>query len=1165
MKKKNRLLISRPLGISKQNLLRMKFCVLFLFIAVIQLNASVFSQSVKLNFSLNEATLNHAFKQIEAQSEFKFIYNNEDVDQFQNVNADFESAEIEDVLDALLKDTKLDYRFENDLIIIYTNDKKTEPKPSQQEKITIKGSVVDKDNGISLPGATVLEDGTTNGTITDQDGKFTISVAGPDAVLVFSFVGYEHHEVRVGDKKVLFVSLEVGNQEINEVIVSTGYQEIEKERMTGSTSTITAREISNKGFSSIEEVLEGTVAGLTAISTGRPGEDAQITIRGVNSLTGDTNPIWIVDGMPLQGDIPNISDGANDIQSTIFTTGIGNLTPDDIKSITVLKDAAATAIYGARAANGVIVIETKSGTVGKTYFNATAQYGITEKPASDIRMMNTAQKIQFEKDLYADLRRYQNYGRVFNLMRAVNYGKISQQEADAQIADLSRVETDWFDEIFRVGNSKRVGLSMRGGTEETQYYVSSNYLSEKGIEPNNKYERMGLTMKLTHNPTKNVRINLGLTGSLRNDRSNASYVDPLRYAMYANPYEKPYNDDGTYAYDLSYNVSESSLRDGFAWGKFNIIKELNENVNNSKYLSAQTNLKVEWELLPGLMLTTHGSYSASSNHSIREEGVDTYTNFRNNWLNPAFGNEVPHELVRGSLRESTGRSTEYTWRNTVSFNKEINDVHFISLFGGQEISNTYTNNFYNYSPVYDKIHRIVGFPELGDVRVTSLKMNELGGTGVLEEKYSSFFLNGSYSYQDKYIVSASVRYDGSDIIGNDNQFTPLWNVAGRWNLHNEEFIGKYSFVNELAVRAGFGYTGSIDKKALPFLVMKVGNVLNYDGQVVPTEYNYPNPNVKWQTKKDINFGIDLALFDNRLELSTNYYHNKTMDVLDRRKLPYSSGRGVVRENVADILNKGWEISLSTTNIKTQDFRWITRLILSTNENEVVKTYLSSLGEVGKTKQHEFVVGYPVNAWYGYNFAGVDFANGNSLVKKDDGSIANLDDVYSNSYLNIGPPPVSYLGEAYPPITGGFINTFIYKRLTLTANFEFKAGHTIRSFNTHEGMSSTNRYYTDTYRWLQPGDVTIVPAFTGNTKYAYNTYFFDQKLEDGDYLRLNLLTLGYNVDPQFAQKLGFKNVRINATGRNLLVLTKYNGIDPALMGAFDYPNTRSYMISVNLGF
>jgi len=1164
MKKMKWLLTALYRTVGKRNFLKMKFSLFFILLSVVQLHASVYSQGVKLDIVTNESTLVDFFKQVEKQSDYRFIYNNEDVESQEAVTLSYSGAEIETVMTNALKGTNLSYRIVDNLIIISNQiEAVDEPKP-QQEKIRIIGQVLDNETGEGLPGATIVEKGTGYGATTDGDGHYTISVTGPESVLQFSFVGYEPIEKVVGDQKIILVSLKQSVSELDEIVISTGYQKVEKQRMTGSTNTIEAKEITSRGYTSIQQVLEGTVAGLTTTLSGRPGEDAQITIRGVNSLTGSTAPMWIVDGMPLMGDVPNISDGSNDIQSTIFTTGIGNISPDDIKSITVLKDAAATAIYGARAANGVIVVETKSGTVGKAYFNATVNYGLVEKPTSDIRMMNTAQKIQFERDLYADLGRYQHYGRVFDILQQMDYGKYSQKEGEAMIADLGQVQTDWFDEIFRIGNTKQLSMSMRGGTKETQYYASANYQGDKGIEPNNDYEKFGMNMKLTHDPVKNVRITLGLSSTVRKDRSSASAINPLSYALYANPYEKPYNSDGSYAYDLSYTVKESTIRDGVDWDEFNILRELELNTNRSRYLNAQTNLKVEWELLPGLMLTTHGTYSLTSNHNSTEEGADTYTNFINNWMRSVVG-EVPKELVLGSLRESTGRSDAFTWRNTISFNKEINDVHFINLFAGQEIYGSKTNNFYNYSPQYDALHGVIGFPEMDGVDATTLSLSSLGGTGFYEERISSFFVNGSYSYADKYIGSFSVRYDGADIIGNKNQFTPLWNVGARWNVHNEGFMQGVNFVNELALRSSYGYTGSIDKNALPFLVLNIGNLLTYDDQVVPTSFNYPNPNIKWQTKQDFNLGLDLALFNNRLELSTEYYHNITRDVLDRQKLAYSSGRGTVTENVADILNEGWEFSLSTTNVKTPDFTWITRFILTLNDNEVLSTYYKSLEEVGSTEQTAFVEGYPVNAWYGYKFAGIDEGTGHTLVWTEDGNKFDMDDISSASNLNLSAPTVSYLGESYPPVTGGLISTFIYKRFTLTANAEFKAGHVIRSFNTNTAVSSKNRYYTDLYRWRQPGDVTMIPAFTGSNNYAYASYLFDTKLERGDYMRISQLTLSYNVDPKFTQKVGFKNIRLSATGRNLYTFTKYNGIDPSLMGGIGYPNTASYTFTVNLGF
>lgn len=937
--------------------------------------------------------------------------------------------------------------------------------------------------------------------------------------------------------------------------------------MTGSSTTINATELRNKGLTSMDEYLNGTISGLTSISSGRPGEDAKIMIRGVNSLTGSTDPIWIVDGMPLQGEIPNIAVGTTNLQSTIFTSGIGNIAPDDIESITVLKDAAATAIYGARAANGVIVIKTKTGLAGKTRFNITANYGITERPVNNIDMMNTQQKIQFEREVYADdAGGYLDVtsGRVVGLLYNVDRGLISKVDAEKEIARLENIHTDWFKELFRTAATGQYNFSMSGGSEKTQHYVSLNYLTEKGTQLNNKMNRLGMNLKLTHNPVKQVRINGGLAATIKNDRISASNIDPLKYAMYANPYERPYKEDGSADADLSYNASLSKIRDGFKWDKFNAIDDLNRNTNTSRYLDAELTLKVEWEILPGLMFTTHGIYNANSNHNRISEGANTYTNFVNNWY--TYNTEITHDMVRGSLREATGYSNSYTFRNTLQYSAEFSEKHFITLFAGQEISERTSYNSYNYSPIYDSEHRIVGFPEMDGVNANEVNYGRLGGTGKSVSKLSSFFANGSYSFMDRYILTGAIRYDGSDIIGNNNQFTPLWNVGARWNLHRENFMQSMSFIDELSLRAGFGYTGSIDKNALPFVVMTLGQSILYDGLSVPTRFTYPNPNVKWQTKQDFNLGINLALWDRKIELGVNYYNNITRDVLDSKALAASSGRINVTENVANILNRGVEIDLGFTLVQRHKVQWYIKANAAFNHNELSKTYYQELKDLPvrtRVDGNAFVEGYPVGGWFGFRFAGVDPVTGNTLVYNDKNEKFDAENL-RNTTLNQEVPTMTYLGKQHPNITGGFSTTVNFDRFIFSTNFEFKAGHKIRSFNTFRNLDSRNRHVNDVNRWRQVGDVTEIPAASTMSS-AYSKYMYDVALEKGDYLRCSFMSLGYNLDSHLLSKIGFSNARLSFTVKDLFTVSKYNGIDPTLMGNFGYPNSRKYTISLNVGF
>ena len=845
----------------------MKLIFCFICCFLFSLHASIRAQKQMVTLKLEKTSVAEAIRELKQQTRLDFFFSNKEVNVKKTVSLNCENMRIDEVLQQLLG-TEFQFEFVDNMVIITPGFRKSE---EETKSVLYKGTVCDS-QGQPLPGVTVAVKGTSLGVATDVNGNFQIQMPpATNWIFVFSFIGMQTVEIQSGDRREFEVVLKPAKEELEEVVV-TGYQTIRKERMTGTTATITANQIAGRGLQSIDEILNSTISGLNMISSGRPGQDAQIQIRGVNSLTGSTEPMWIVDGMPLQGEIPNIQSGSTDLQATIFTTGIGNIAPDDIKSITVLKDAAATAIYGARAANGVIVVETKSGLSGKTRFNASVNVGITERPRNNIDMMNTAEKIQFEREIFYDQQGYiYTPGRVTKLLQQAAYGEISSDEAERRIGELAKINTDWFKEIYRTAISQQYNFSMSGGNEKTQHYVSLNYLKEVGTEPNNKYDRLGMNIKLTHNPSEKIRITGGLGATMKNDRVTASSVNSLEYAMYANPYERLKNEDGTN--DISYNAKESSIRDGLDWDTFNILDDLNRNTNTNRYLDAELSLKVEWEIVKGLMFTTHGVYNANSNHNRIIEGADTYTNFINNWY--SYKGEIPHDMVKGSLREATGYTNAYTFRNTLQYTGEYAGKHYISLFAGQEIQERTAYNSFNYSPVFDEEHRIVGFPEMDDIDGSEINYSALGGTGKSVSKMSSFFANASYSYLDKYILTGALRYDGSDIIGNDNQFTPLWNVGLRWNLHREEFMKRWMWVDQFAVRGGFGYTGSIDKNALPFVVMTLGQSVIYDGQTVPTSFSYPNPNVKWQTKQDMNVGLDLSLFDYRLELGVNYYNNIT--------------------------------------------------------------------------------------------------------------------------------------------------------------------------------------------------------------------------------------------------------------------------------------------------
>ena len=1034
------------------------------------------------------------------------------------------------------------------------------PALSQDKTLTVSGLVTDDATGEPLPGVVIMISGDpTRGTVTDAQGRYTLPGVDPKDVLIFSLIGMKTEEIKVEGRSVINVRMKEDSEILDEVVV-TGYQTVKKERMTGSVASISAGDIKNLNIKSVDQVLIGTVSGLSAVATGRPGADLDISIRGANTLTGNNQPVWIVDGMPINTETPAV--GGQDLLQVVSMTGIGNIAPDDIESITVLKDAAATAIYGARAANGVIVVTTKKGAEGNRQYNLSLQFGLTERPRSNVRMMNSTEKVLFETQLYNDLS-YENVGRAGMLLQGLQTGKYTAAQAEAELARLRSVNTDWFKELYKPAFSTQIHGTISGGTNKTQYYTSLNYLRENGTELNNAYQRARLSTKINHDFGYGLSLYTELAGTYRTDRTSASSISPLQYAVYANPYETPD------APDLSWDMTPNLFREGLAWETLNVKQDMMDNTSNSRYTEIALNSKLEWKpaFLEGLSLASQIYLVGSGTTTITEELPGTYTNYQKNWLRytGAYRQLLP-EQIQGSLNESGYTSDGLTWRNTASYDLNLGDAHIFNFFLGQEITAITNYSQQNYSPVYNAEYRIVGYPQLpDDLPMNRIPWQMLGGTRKDETRMSSFFFNGSYSYRDRYVLSGSVRYDGSNIIGNQNQFTPLWNVSARWNLHEESFFNKKNGILDFfSLRSGFGYTGSIDKNALPFVTLELNNLLIYDGQNIPTSYVDANPNVRWQTKQDFNVGFESAWFDNRLNLNVNYYHNFIYDLLDQRTLPLSSGRDFVRENVANLINDGWEFDLGAVLVRGNNFYWDVKANLALNSNEITKTFYSSIDElpIASSGAGAFLVqGYAVGDQFGYEFAGIDPATGHTLILDDEG---NPLDMESTGDDGSGLPNPRFLGHAIAPYVGGFSTNLMVRNFSLGVSFEYKGGNIIPSFNSFQSLNTRNRHISDQNRWRAPGDMAAKPAITLEQS-KFSRYALSNTFEKGDYLRLTYLTLGYNLPSRLLKSWRLTGLRFTLSANNLFTLTNYKGIDPASGGAFTYPNTRRYNLSINLNF
>lgn len=1156
-------------------ILMMKLTLFFLVLGLLDVHASANAQ-VKVNLDVKDMALRDVFDVLKKQTNLDFFFSNREVNMNAKVTMRAEREDLYEVLGRILGNG---YRFEmmKGMVVISP----VEVTQQNVETVVVKGRVVDEE-GNPLVGVTVQVKGTTIGTATDMGGLYQLRFpVGSQIVLLYSFVGMKEEERVYSGQQELNVVMSEDMAEMEEVVV-TGYQEVKKTRMTGSVEVVTAKDIANKGFVSVEDVLKGTLAGVTTLSiTGRPGAQAQIRIRGINSLTGSTDPIWIVDGMPLQGDLPDIGVSGANLQNTVLTSGIGNLSPDEIESITILKDAAATAIYGSKAANGVIVVKTKRGTAGQSYVNVQVSYSFDEAPKSKLEMMNSREKIAFETGLYNDFPHISIDGRAFSLLKDADMGKITREQANAELERLAGINTNWYDEIFKLAHTQNYIISLSGGSDRTSYYASTNYMSQSGVMPNNKYSKFGASIKLTHSFNKNFKAYVDLYTNLRDDKSSASVVDPLYYATFANPYERPYDENGNYEYDYSWYADLSKVKDGYMYD-FNVLKDLNENTTKTRYISNQFNLKLEYKILDGLVFATQGTFSNTSSHKKSILSPGSFSSKYNSWIKSIYTEqEITDDLNNGSLQESTARGMSYTWRNQLEYAYDWNGKHIISAVVGHEMSDSKTNSFGYKSPEYDPVYGLVGFPDLTGIAATRLSMNSLFTTSESQDRSVSFFLTGSYSFEDRYVISGSYRMDGVDIIGKDNRFTPLWNVSFKYNLHNEGFMGGVDWINSLSLRGSYGFTGSIDHNAYPFTILTFGSTnYRYNGEKIPYSITPGNPSIKWQRKEDRSIGVDFGFWGNRLTGTVNYYNNETRDLLDRKKTPVSSGRLQVRANVASLNNQGWEISLNSVNVDYKSFRWQTFFNVAINKNRVTDTYYKEINELGtisrsNSSQSYFVKKQPVEAWYGYEFAGVDPATGHTLAYIDaldeDGKpvghltadgryVLDMDTEFTTD-------AVAFLGEGYPPVSGGFGTQFNWGRFQLSAQFSFMAGHKIKSFESAYGVQLSAAKYNllakEAYRWRKPGDITNVPAYT-TSRNASSQYFFSSQVEKGNFLKCNNISLGYNMSPELCNKLHIARARLNFNIQNVFTATKYRGLDPENLGAFGYPSARSFVLSLNIG-
>lgn len=1091
-----------------------------------------------------------------------------------------------------------------------------------QEKKTITGKIEDENTSGVIVGASVkietqsvstktdlegIIESVSVGTVTDKSGKFILEIPADTKSVLISYPGYESRIIMISEDKtnytVRLIPEVTDKNKIQEVII-TGYQKIEKRKQTSAVSTVKMDNISQAGVASVDQMMAGQIAGVVVTpETGAPGSPAKIRIRGTASLSGPQDPLWVVDGLPLEGnDVPNFSDKDNIDQLQNFS--IAGLNPNDIEDITILKDAAATAIYGARAANGVISITTKKGKKGTMKLNFSADTFVTARPDFDrLNLLNASEKVDLELMLAsrADLTYRADKGEVMRILM-----KNSQLDAfrngglgalntftRQQIDGLRNNNTDWGKLLYRNAINKQYGLSLSGGSDRSDYYFSLGYYDEEGTTIGTGFERYNLTLKNNYKISDKLNAGISVFGTRSEKESFMTDADasasPVNYSRNANPYMNPFNPDGSYNYDKDI--------DGFAdtYIPFNFLEERENTEYTLKNQSLKAILDLEYKASKSLRFTSQLGIQYDTNKTEKYAGQETYfTRKMKEGTRYYKDGAYRYFLPAGDIKQNWNNDFfQYNWKLQGLYSTRINSVHEIDLMAGTEIRKTEDNTTVTRAFGFNSLTKTgtpIIFPNsdyAGDKKYETYREMP-----TVENAYASMFATASYTYDQKYTFFGSVRYDGTNLFGVNKKYKylPIWAVSGSWLVTKENFMKNIPLISNLRLRASYGLQGNIDRNTSPFFIGEYGeaNILPGTKEEIINVITAPNDKLRWEKTTNVNLGLDLGLFKNRINLTADVYSRKGTDMISMKETPLETGFNYTMMNWGSLTNKGFELAVSTRNIDNENFKWSTTINFAHNKSNVITE---------QPRQNSMLPsreGLPVNAVFALKTAGMDengnpmFWKGNEKVKIED--FFKLYDVYEEFLPGqlVGTKLTAeemrglftYVGDRDPKFTGGIINTFKVHNFDLTVSAAFNFKQTVMRSPSYRGMNlDRGRNYTrDIYEAgislpaITSPDMESNPGWMGNkwlTDSPNNTYgLLDIWAKEISYLRISSIRLGYTLPKEFTNPMGISSLRLSVEGRNLFVFSNgYKGyFDPETYGnIYAQPIAKSVTIGFNVSF
>jgi TonB-linked SusC/RagA family outer membrane protein len=989
------------------------------------------------------------------------------------------------------------------------------------QQVIITGNVAD-DSSLALPGATVIVEGTSNGVTTDFDGNYSITASVGD-VLVFSYVGFETKTVTVGRDTNINILLNTSNQ-LDEVVV-TGITTRNLKRSTSSTVVVDAAQIEGVAMTSPDAALQGRVAGLRVVSqSGTPGSPTSIRIRGEGSISGTNSPLYVIDGVPVVNG--SYSPLTNDLGV------LSMINPSDIESITVLKDASATAPYGARGSNGVIVITTKSGSAGEVKYQVTTNYGFQNYAMDSRPMLNGNQRLELGAETLIN-----DYG--YSKENATNYALANFPGAAAWDAG-GRVDGNW-DEAVKVKDAPDAiyNFSAQGGNATENFRLSLGHRKTMGTSIGVEYESVSGSFDYKKKAGKvDILTSVRVSNAIQQGQLEGSsyFAAPQMTRIFMSPYQQIYNADGNLNTSLSTSV-------------FNTVYLAENNISKLDGTRALSNTSMTYAISDNLKFQSRYSLDYNLTNSHR-------------YQNAVHGGGVGDN---GYAYQSTRRSFTWAFTNQLKWDQTFNDVHYVSALGQMSFQ----------KQKYDSLSSSgenVATDNL--IYVSSFQTNQSASGSFSDWKELGYLALLNYSYDDKYIVDLSYRYDGSSRFAMDYRFGGFWSAGVAWNIDEEDFLADSDIINDLKLRFSLGETGNnnVGLNAYQSL-FGYGGSYNDNGAVSPSSFG--NAILTWEKQAQYDIGLDFSLLDNRVSGSIVAFNKKTSDLLQSVPLSLTSGHSAQSQNIGEVENKGIEIELSSDVIKTDNFTWNIYTNYATLENKVTKLAKDADGnDLNLDGGYNRVrVGEELRGWYLRQWAGVNSDTGNPMYLKGG-------EDYDMSIVNtLNAAEQTPVGNRLPTYSGGLGTRVNWGGFYADANFYFSGGNKIYErwnwYSQSTGLLSTYYYQGAASlmdRWQKPGDITNVPRMrystsTSTTGSGNSTRF----LYDGDYVRLRDLVIGYNVNSSAAKSLGFDSIALNVKGTNLWTWVKDDElqVDPevAFSGSWEIytPILKSISVGLNLKF